>query len=377
MAKSLPKMIANSILADYIDSGRVERGGRLPSIRDLQDVYSTSTVTLVQAIGLLEQWGIVEKKHGKGCYVKHTLEDTSQSHGNVPNMLGFIVPTTASSAELLMRTYTGVEKTCRRHGYHVVIMNSNSDYDTERKHIQSMMNMGCKGIVLYPTVRSREQLEHDYLKTEFADFPLVLVDMAYPEQGHSQVVFDNYHAGYEITSHLLKQGYKRVFIMKANSTEKYYMHQSFHERFKGYADALADWNIPVDPANIVEIRIPTADDVDDLVLQEVTRIVSKIKDEPEIRTGLIAIQDIAAVSAISLARELGIRIPDHLKVVGFDNLSSAQSFTPEFDTTCPDFERAGSLAAQILINQVREQKKRPVIYLLDVPVKHRKSVSSR
>ncbi|HAH86879.1 MAG TPA: hypothetical protein DCL60_05860, partial [Armatimonadetes bacterium] len=92
MQISLPIKIASLILDDYVTSGRLKAGEKMPSIRDFQKEYNTSHVTLVQAIGVLEQWGAIERRHGSGCFIKPDFDKTALPDAGKGKLLGLVLP---------------------------------------------------------------------------------------------------------------------------------------------------------------------------------------------------------------------------------------------------------------------------------------------
>ncbi|MCE5200135.1 MAG: GntR family transcriptional regulator [Armatimonadota bacterium] len=366
MANSLPDTIARDILTEYVQNGDLKPGDSLPPVRELQKKYATSRSTVLHALSILETQGILEKRRGSGCYLTEQGLDIGRTS---PNMIGFIGYFTG--AEITNRIYEGVESICRRRGYHVIFGMSNSDYQTEQEQVDRTIQAGCQAIVLFPASRSKEQLRNDYLKTKHTNFPIVLVDLAHPEQKRSQVVFDNYHAGYEMTKLLIRDGHSNIAFMMMDLGDGW-TNKSTYDRYKGYRDALAEEGLPHQPHHLWLLKDnpyiePQAQCVMPFLLNW-----SKQPDKP---TALIALEDCAAMDTINIARQIGIQVPDELTVVGFDNCSYAASFSPAFTTTDPDFVRAGEMAADLAISHIKGKQKTPIVYTLPVPIKERKEIA--
>lgn len=368
MRRSVSNIVADAILADFVHSGLLQVGDRLPPVRELEHRYSASRATIVHALSLLEQQGWVEKRHGSGCYVKQPQHFRAPSP---QNLIGFVARNT--NTEVILRVYAGIERVARIHHLHVLVASSDDSYDFERKQIARLIHAGCSAIVLFPVTRTERQLREDYLKKEFLDFPIVLVDIAYPEQRRPQVVFDNYLLGYEMTEMLLQEGHRRIAFMDVEAGEEQLMHYSTRERYRGYLDALHHAGVPLHPEDrwIIRGRLPGED-----MFEEVMPFLQSWRNAGEHPTAVIAIEDFCAMRTIEAAQALGIRMPDELTVTGFDNLTIARSFTPPFPTSDPDFRRAGEIAARLAIQQVRGSLTEPVIYMLPVPIKRRRTAHS-
>lgn len=362
MRRSLSVTIAEAILSDFVHSGLLQTGERLPTVRELEQRYRASRATIVHALSLLEQQGWVEKRQGSGCYVRRPDDQPSPSQ----RLIGFVARNT--DTEVILRVYAGIERVARIHHLHVLVASADDRYEVERQQVERLVQAGCQAIVLFPVTRTERQLREDYLKREFLGFPIVLVDIAYPEQKRPQVVFDNYLLGYEMTEMLLREGHRRIAFMDVEAGEERLMHYSTRERYRGYLDALHHAGVAVLPEDrwTVRGRLPGED-----MYEEVLSFLQEWKRAEERPTAVIAIEDFCAMRTIQAAQSLGIRVPEELTVVGFDNLTLTRNFSPPFPTSDPDFRRAGEVAARLAIQQIRGSLTEPVIYMLPVPVKRR------
>lgn len=228
------------------------------------------------------------------------------------------------------------------------------------------MQADCTGIVLFPVTRAKEELENDYLQQEFPDFPIVLVDMAFPFQRRPQIVFDNYQAAFDITEMLLAEGHRRIAFMDT-SRRGTWMHCSNMERRRGYEDALQSAGHAIEPEDIWNVRLSDEEEDVPVCMDRWAACESRA-------SAVIAVEDRAAILAIQYAQSLGFRIPQQLTVIGFDNVNEGRFFNPPFTTTDPDFRRAGELATRLIIRMARGDDASSMIYVLPVPIKRRKGL---
>lgn len=369
MNESVKHRVANLIIADYVNSGKLKPGDKLPTVRELKDIYKTSDTTVQHALNILELWGIVRKRHGSGSYLS---EPDSVPNNPRTRMIGCI---SSFDNDIVIHIYEGIEKVCRKRGFHMIVASTQDDYYAEQEQVKRMVDMGCQAIVLYPVPRTAEQLANDYLKTEFKDFPIVLIDNAYPEQGISQVVFDNRQAGYDMTEMLIKDRHKRIALMMQDSN---LLVRSVQDRYKGYLEALREYDIDSIDEDLWIVSaaesIYSTPEVD--IQKNIREKLMAWKESESHPTAVIAVDDRTAVYTISIAQELGIAVPNDLRVVGFDDLTVAKLFKPAFPTTSPDFVRAGTLAAEMAIEQMtgdNASKSSVFINMLPVPVKRRRA----
>lgn len=360
--KSLPQRTAAKILAEYVQNGRARPGDRLPTVRELEVRYGVSRTTLSHALGLLAAQGHVVRRAGSGCYV---AENAGKAAPGSPPLLGYVAP--SQNWELFTAVYEGIQRVCVKRGRHLMVANAEYSYDSEREQVARMIAAGCEALVIVPASRTEEQLANDYLRREFLDFPIVLVDIASQEhQRRPCVLFDNYRLGCEYTERLLAEGHRYIAFMDIAGLDEPLMHFSTRERRRGFEDTLrtAAGNGSCQ-GRIWTLRDPR-------VGRDMSESYLLFLDELDAGehpvTAVIALEDLQAAGFIEAARARGIRVPEDLRVVGFDNLAATSHFRPFFPTTLPDFRRAGELAATLAFQYAEGALKDPVVYMLPVPI---------
>jgi len=366
MKNSVSTQVANSIIAEFIENDRIAPGEQLPTVRELELRYATSRATIAHALGALEVQGRVYRRHGVGCFV--SVRDQKVESAGSSGLIGFVAA--SSAAELTMRTLHGIERTSKLNGLSVVVANSWSEepfekhYDAEQRHVERLMQAGCIGVVLNPVMRSREQLKADYLATRFRDFPIVLVDMALPEQMRPHVTFDNYSLASEMTERLLQEGHREIAFMDYHMKQRSLQIVSVQERFQGFYDTLKSAGISFNSENRWVVHSePVATSYDD----DLRKMLLRWKDQSPRPTAVFALEDIFAMRLMQVARELDIDVPADLLVLGFDNTTAGRSFRPSFPTSDPNFEWAGEIASRLVIRLSRSTAISSS-YMLPVPV---------
>ena len=353
---SAPRLLANRIAAEYLDDGRLFAGDRMPSIRDLAQRFGVAQTSLVQSLGILEQEGRIERRHGVGCFVGDKVKSPVRTANE---FLGCIVA--ASESDVVLRIFDGVEKIGHRHGMNIIMANSDFDYETERRHFQRLVDVGCGAIVIYPVPRTKAQLNSDYLN-ERLDIPVVLVDMAYPAQKCPQVVFDNFQAGCDMTDLLLEQGHRRILFMQIENKRHPIYYFSNHERLRGHREVMREAGLPV---SLIDLDMSVEfDDRAARASKEIRELLAG-SDRP---TAIIGSDDRWAIIAIRVAQSMGLKVPEELSVVGFDSMLEAASFAPAFPTTRPDFRRAGQVAARLALQIYRGEAVREMMVVQPVPI---------
>lgn len=367
--KTLRHKIADAILSDYIDNGKLASGAALPTVRDLQREYAVSSGTILSAIAILETQGIVKSRHGSGCYITGNSDEPSQSNGNQNSTRSLGLICNSSVDYFQSRLHRGVDAVCHEHGYSVTVAATNYSYEEEQAQVERLIDAGCEGIVLYPVVRTKEQAKTDYLNTKYLDFPIVVVDLALPGQKRPQVLFDNYQLGRDMTMYLLDKGHRRIAFMDYRRKDTEFVHRSTMERYRGYLDAMKSAGRSVQDQDLWVLNHTMQEDATDSV-SEILHDWLDRKDRP---TAVIALEDARAALTITVARELGISVPEDLEIVGFDDLPVGRIIRPHFTTSKPDFVRAGEVAARLLMQLINGDMDKSVVYVLSVPIKERET----
>jgi len=333
--------------------------GRLPTERELEVRYGVSRPTISKALAALAAEGFLVKAPGRGMFA--VTPAVSRSGGErfqavrPPRRIGFVAP--IATEALVRRSFSGADRAARRRGYCAILGGSEDDMDHEQEVARELIASGAQGLVIYPVPRQREVVKADYLVASSLPVPVVLIDTCVPEQGHTQVVFNNRQAGYDVASWLLGKGCVRIGVL-FYSEEMY--HGPLAERLRGYRQAMTDYGITPRPEWIERFK-PTADQ------EDLRGALRKLLDHGH-PDAIIAADDIAAMDVIEELEHLGFRVDEQIRIAGFDNRDVARHFRPPFPTTAPDFERMGAMACDLLLDALEGGGESQRTYVLDVPM---------
>ena len=182
----------------------------------------------------------------------------------------------------------------------------------------------------------------EYLaKMHSRDFPVVLIDdQGKPPEGTPWISVDNRKGAYEATRHLINLGHRRIAHIQGPL--KY---QVSHDRFQGYCDALKEANISFDPALVRE---------GDFMPPSGRRCAEAFFELPPQQrpTAVFAASDYMAYGAIAAAKQYGLRIPEDIAIVGFDDNPSSAHTDPALTTVRQPFYEMGRRASEILLTLV-------------------------
>jgi LacI family transcriptional regulator len=153
------------------------------------------------------------------------------------------------------------------------------------------------------------------------------------------VIIDNYKCGYQATQHLIEQGCRRIVLVTANLKRNVYA-----QRHKGYNDALFDNNIPYNK-DLVLIK-----DLSEQCGVEAGLQILKMKPLPD---GAFITNDFTAAVCMQTLKEHGVKIPEDIAIVGFNNDAISKIVEPQLTTIYYPGIDMGEIAARNLINHLK------------------------
>ncbi len=181
-------------------------------------------------------------------------------------------------------------------------------------------------------------LEH-YRSFEEKGIPLIFFDRVEEKSDSTKVIIDNYKCGYQATQHLIEQGCKKIVLVTANLKRNVYA-----QRHKGYTDALFDNSIPFEK-DLVLIK-----DLSEQCGVEAAMQILKMKPLPD---GAFITNDFSAAVCMQTLKEHGVRIPEDIAIVGFNNDAISKIVEPQLTTIHYPGIDMGEIAARNLINHLR------------------------
>ncbi|MDT0648636.1 LacI family DNA-binding transcriptional regulator [Autumnicola edwardsiae] len=230
---------------------------------------------------------------------------------------------------------SGVEETARKAGYNVIISQSNDKYDNEITNAKALYDSRVSGLVVSLGMETKDTKHFK----QFVDqnIPIVFVDRVPAEFNSYRVIIDNYTAGYRATQHLIDQGCKRIaHFAGAQHLNVYKL------RKKGYLDALRENNLEVAEDLIIDLETMSFEEG-----SEATKTLLNLPQPPD---GLFSSNDTAAVSAILTAKAKGIKIPEELAIIGFNDDPMASVVEPALSTVSHPAMKMGEISAKRILD---------------------------
>lgn len=229
----------------------------------------------------------------------------------------------------------GIEERAKEMGYRILLVNTNEDNEYEEKTINLLHSKLVDGVILSPTSGDIQYLQ----KYTNDKFPMVMVNRFDPAITNiPRVTGDNLQLGYDATAHLLRHGHKQIgFIYSFPNVS------TTNDRIRGYKKALDQFELPIWEENLIQGYATVKGGA-----AAVQQLLSKNKNV----TALFVQNDLMTIGAIGKIKELGLRIPEDIAIIGFGDFSSAHIINPPVTNIVLPPETIGRTAFDVLLNKI-------------------------
>jgi LacI family transcriptional regulator len=219
-------------------------------------------------------------------------------------------------------------------GYDAILANTNGDRELERAALDKMISRQVDAIAFAVFDTHAEDLQ----PVIDAGIPALRLGGGQHQQHVDLVHSDDVGGAAEATRYLLERGYRRIGFLSGRAAEG-----PAAERVAGYRAALLERGYRADPRLVVQTRFSRAGGA-----EGVARILS-LPDPPD---AVLCVNDVMAIGALDTARERGLRVPDDLAVMGFDDIEAASLVSPRLTTMANPAREIGQACGRLLLRRV-------------------------
>ncbi|EOM2730637.1 DNA-binding transcriptional regulator CytR [Escherichia coli] len=231
----------------------------------------------------------------------------------------------------------GIEVTAANHGYLVLIGDCAHQNQQEKTFIDLIITKQIDGMLLLGS-----RLPFDASIEEQRNLPpMVMANEFAPELELPTVHIDNLTAAFDVVNYLYEQGHKRIGCI-AGPEEM----PLCHYRLQGYVQALRRCGIMVDPQYIAR---------GDFTFEAGSKAMQQLLDLPQPPTAVFCHSDVMALGALSQAKRQGLKVPEDLSIIGFDNIDLTQFCDPPLTTIAQPRYEIGREAMLLLLDQMQGQ----------------------
>ncbi len=269
--------------------------------------------------------------------------------------IGILVPDISN--QFYPEVVRGAEDVANIYDYNIILCNSDSDLEKEKEYIRVLREKMVDGMLYMSSSLEQEILD----LIDDVEIKTVLVETKVAGGKHPSVTIDNKKAAYDATKYLLDKGNKKVAYigLKKDRTN------AVSHRYYGYEDAIKEAGLEVDPSLVYFAELKAADGYNG---------INVILENNEIDAVFCA-SDEVAMGAINALRDKGIRCPEDVDVMGFNDDYTAAIFYPKISTVAQPMYDMGSVGMRMLIKIINNKPLDDDQYVLQHYLVERDSVS--
>ncbi len=337
-------------LRHRVKNGLLKPHDRLPGEWELVEQLNISRATIQRAWQAAQEEGLLYRIAGKGTFVAPPAETTARG------IVGFFLPEYRGTFAVHM--LDGAERVLRSAGLRVQFASTDRNVDEENRLLHLLMRDGASGCIL---VLSRGSTAAHLLTSGEFRLPIVLMDRPLNGTVLPCVISNNYEGGRQAMEHLVELGHRRIIFLARPHLDLF----PVAERYRAYQDTMRRVDAEPQPPFLIgggtEISSYEAYlQQDDTETQPLIQLLRSSKRP----TAIFAVNDWMAMKAQRAIMLAGLRVPEDVSLVGFDDLDIAQYQTPPLTTVAQNPELIGAEAARRLITIIEGEQPANIMTLI-------------
>lgn len=333
----------------------------MPTIREVAKLAGVAPITVSRVINHTGYISAdtrlkVEAAVAQLGYVPNTLSQSLR--WNQTMMLALVL--TDVTNPFWTTVARGVEDAASEAGYHVILCNTDESPEKQESYLTALLQKRVDGVLLVP---ARDNLE-DIQRVQMLNVPLVVLDRRLSQILADSVRCDSESGAYQLTRLLLAQGHRRIALLTGSEQVA-----TATDRVDGYRRALREFDLAED-AETISYGAFTVESG-----QRMTRAVLEMNPRP---TAIFAGNNFIAIGMMQALNQIGVRVPEDISVVGFDDLPASLLIAPFLTVAAQPAYEMGQEALKLLVKRLScEGNAAPQEVVLPVELIERQSVLKR
>lgn len=308
------------------------------TLKDIAENFQVSISTISKALS---------NSHEISEELKTRIQEYSRKNNYRPNpyaksfrkktnkTIAVIVPDILNS--FFAQVFSGIENVANESGYNLICCFTNESHSKEKKNIEMLQDGPISGVLISIAEETEKLKSYDHLKNCIqSGLPVVMFDRVTEWVQCDKVLADDYFGAYTAVEQLIKTGCRNIGVVSL-------LHnlQIGKQRFRGYLDALTDYNLMADP-NLIIKNFKKEEFPD-----QVRAMLSLNKAD-----AILALDDYSTVNSMQIALQMGFAIPYDISLIGFSNGNLPNYVTPKLTTISQPGKQMGELAARKIISRL-------------------------
>ena len=273
------------------------------------------------------------------------------------NMIGMIIPDITNP--FFPAVVRGAEDVAFSNGYRLILCNTDNDHSKELIHLNELRTYLPAGLIVIPSNFSDLTTQAEWYRR--AGTGVVCIDRLPKNWSGDSVTANNEEGAYNATRHLIQLGHTRLTTITGP------LHlTNAKERLAGFKRALKEAKLPLSPEYAQEASF------DKQGGHAKALVLLRLIPRP---TAIFAGNDMIALGALLAIRELGLRCPEDISLVGFDDLDLAETTNPSLTSVSQSGYQLGTAAARLLLDRREGDTSPPKHIVLETSLTLRHSVA--
>ncbi|EJG0939430.1 substrate-binding domain-containing protein [Vibrio parahaemolyticus O1] len=274
---------------------------------------------------------------------------------NRTKTIGMLV--TTSTNPFFGEVVKGVERSCYHKGYSLILCNTEGDNERMRQSINTLLQKRVDGLILMCSSLEGERID---MFERYPDIPVVVMDWG-PMLFTSDKIQDNsLRGGYLAAKYLIDCGHTEIGCI----TGPLIKHQA-QMRYEGYKRAMNEAGLEFNANWIIE---------SDFECEGGYQAFKKMAERGTLPSSIFVSNDMMAMGVINAANELGIKVPDDLSIIGYDDIHIAKFMSPSLTTIHQPKYRLGQAAVETLVRRLDDKSNEAQVVQLEPTLVIRNSV---
>lgn len=329
-------------LVSEIDNERYTPGQKLPSENMLCMKFQISRQTVRNALDDLEKNGYIERRKGKGSFVRNDCRVNHPAHKKIIGVsLSFL------DNYIFPSVLIGIEETLQKAGYGILLGLGHNRVQNEADFLKKCLAENVSGIIMegvkstFPTPNAEYYQELSRL-----NIPVIFVNNFYNNVERPAVILEDAALTRQLTQMLIGRGHKKIAgLFKFDDVQGTW-------RYSGYTKAMLENQLPLCEDYIGWYDTTSSKSSSQKLNQFLDRYAALISDWC---TAVVCYNDLIAGKLVKRLRALGRRVPEDISVTGFDNSDVMHSYDINLTSAHHPKEKMGILAAESLLKYIREK----------------------
>lgn len=310
---------------------------RRTSLKDLAHELGVSIATVSRALRNSPEIGLEMQEKVKSLAKKMNYRPNPFAQSlrkEAPRIIGVVVPNLVS--HYYASVLDGIEEEAKKVGYSIISANTHEDSEAEVRAIDTFISMHVEGIIACLAQSTTDYTHFEEIAT--IGIPLVFFGRTCLTDRFSTVLANGDEAAQQATQHLIDTGSRRIaFVGGPNHLDM------VRRRKHGYLEALRENRIPI------ERELVVCDKIDyQWAVNAVTDLLKR-ENRPD---AILAFNDIITFAALTAIKQMGLRIPEDVALIGFTDDPHAQYVTPCLSVIEDQSQLMGKTACQLLLKNI-------------------------